>query len=141
MILTFFSFQKMLQVLNLEGCWLSSEQTKDLMQMLTECHAATIQKVNLEYSANMESDEACESLVQLVDKSLSLTDVNLKNQYYHARKIGVSVIYAKSETEPGIITCATLKKGDDDEIVIDTVLFQRETQRSNKHNVVVDSSE
>ena len=48
------------------------------MQMLDENNAATIQKVNLERAANMESDEACESLVQLVDKSLSLTDVDLR---------------------------------------------------------------
>ena len=48
--------------------------------MLAENHAATIQKVYLESAANMESDEACESLVQLVDKSLSLTKVDLTNQ-------------------------------------------------------------
>ena len=82
------------------------------MQMLAENHAATIQKVNLDHSANMESDEACESLVQLVDKSLSLIKVDLRKQDYDGktRRVGVSVIYAKSETEPGIITCATLKR-------------------------------
>ena len=80
--------------------------------MLAEYHTATIQKVNLDNSANMESDEACESLVQLVDKSLSLTDVDLRKQDWcgKARRVGVSVIYAQSETEPGIITCATLKR-------------------------------
>ena len=107
--------------------------------MLAENNAATIQKVNLYLAAKMESDEACESLVQLVDKSLSLTDVDLRGQE-GARRIGVSVIYAQSETEPGIITCATLKRGDDRKITIDTVLFQRETQRTNQHIVVVDSS-
>ena len=60
------------------------------------------------------------------------------------------MIYAKSKTEPGIITCATLKKGTEeyeDEYgntrirpTIDTILFQRETQRTNQHIVVVDSS-
>ena len=121
--------------------------------MLAENNAATIQKVNLEWAANMSSDEACESLVQLVDKSLSLTDVDLRMQDYRrkARKVGVSVMYAQSETEPGIITCATLKKGTEEfknedgatriRPTIDSVLFQRETQRTNQHIVVVDSSE
>ena len=134
-------------MLNLMWCKLSSEVTKDLMQMLAENHAATIQKVNLQYAANMESDEALESLVQLVDKSLSLKKVDLRRQWNAKRKIGVSVVFARSETGPGIITCATLKKGDGyDEneggpIAIDTVLFQRETQRINQHIVVVDLSE
>ena len=120
------------------------------MQMLAENNAATIQKVDLEKSANMESDEALESLVQLVDKSLSLRDVNMKFQEGKS-KVGVSVIYAQSETEPGIITCATLKKGTEEfknedgatriRPTIDSVLFQRETQRTNQHIVVVDSSE
>ena len=125
------------------------------MQMLAECHAATIQKVNLVKAANMDSVDACESLVQLVDKALSLTKVDLRMQAYYGKKVervvGVSVIYAKSETEPGIITCATLKEGTEEYMdeygyiktrpTIDTVLFQRETQRTNRQLVVVDSSE
>ena len=107
----------------------------------------TIEKVDFEWSANMDSDEACHSLIELADKSLSLKKVDLTYQQ-GKRKIGVSVVYASSETEPGIITCATIKGGKynekerkHDPIAIDTVLFQRETKRTNRHIVVVDSSE
>ena len=113
------------------------------MHILVECLAPTIQKVDLRMSANMDSDEACHSLVDLVDKSLSLKKVNLTWQE-GKRFIGVSVVFARSDTGPGIITCATLKRGEktkDGNIAIDTVLFQRETKRTNMDIVVVDSSQ
>ena len=144
-ILFIFSVQEKLQVLELFGCRLSSEVTKDLMHILVEHLSGTIEKVNLHASANMDSDEACHSLVELADKSLSLKKVDLRHQIVK-RKIGVYLVYANREIKTGIITCVTLKKGDYNykeskyKISIDTVLFQRETKRTNRHIVVVDSS-
>ena len=77
----FIGRQEKLQVLRLYCNMLSSEATDELLTQLAQCKAVkTIQKIDLEYSANFDSDVAVQALANIVATAPQLKKCDIQFQ-------------------------------------------------------------
>ena len=93
-LLDFVKSQNSLVTLHLYDAGLSPSETTELLSSLCQSSSvASLEDLNINGSADFDSDEACEYLAQLIDTALALKKLNIDGQDFD-RYVKLNIDYA-----------------------------------------------